>query len=323
MTERILDLSEEAAALHVRLAQLVMEHNSGQNVAVRSAIWLCSSFPIPDVTYSQSVLCGITEPGGIFVACNGKRAPIGMLLPLESHYVQTERFQEQAHASAPQQKRIWQQIVRAKVCAQGRLLERLHGDDAGLLRLAQHYRYHRLHNIEAQASRRYWPSLFADPHFRRDRNAEDQNRLLNYGYAVLRALTARAACAAGLHPHSASTTIIATTPTVWPTTLMEPFRPMVDVADYLWYRSQRAERPRLISQIGHRGILLAASASRRQSRTLFDILARMASSLADVFLRQSEELEMLLLVDAKWLRQIRSTFRSTMECGSLRCSICR
>src|SRR3546814_11177946 len=54
-------------------------------------------------------------------------------------------------------------------------------------------------NVEAQAARRYWPLLMGED-FRRDRDAAGANAMLNYGYAILRSMCARAVVAAGPHP---------------------------------------------------------------------------------------------------------------------------
>ena len=94
----------------------------------------------------------------------------------------------------------------------------LRGTDFGLRALVAHVRSGDPSNVEARTARRYWPQLFADLDFRRHRENEDQNILLNYGYAVLRAIVARAICTAGLHPSSEFITITATTPFAWPTT---------------------------------------------------------------------------------------------------------
>jgi CRISPR/Cas system-associated endonuclease Cas1 len=66
--------------------------------------------------------------------------------------------------------------------------------------------------------------------FRRDRDAEGANALLNYGYAVMRASVARAVIAAGLHPsiglhHKSGVNSFALADD-----LVEPFRPLVDAA---------------------------------------------------------------------------------------------
>ena len=118
-----------------------------------------------------------------------------MLLPLQTHSVQTERIAAQAACSLPTRKRLWQQVVRAKIQAQAEVLTEFRQSDSGLGALLPNVKSGDPTNVEAQAARRYWTALFASNTFRRDPDAQDQNRLLNYGYAVLRAI-----CAAGLHP---------------------------------------------------------------------------------------------------------------------------
>ncbi|RKY25026.1 MAG: type II CRISPR-associated endonuclease Cas1, partial [Planctomycetota bacterium] len=200
MTERVLDLSEEPARLRVRYGQLVIRRSGMPDAAVPLvdlAVLVASN---PQVSYTNAVLAGLAEAGGTFITCDRKHQPAGMLLPLRSHSLQAERFARQASASQPTRKRLWRQIVRAKIRAQSNLLKKLYGNDRGLSALISRVKSGDPQNLEAQASRRYWPALFADKSFRRDPDREDQNRFLNYGYAIIRAIVARAICAAGLHP---------------------------------------------------------------------------------------------------------------------------
>jgi CRISPR-associated protein Cas1 len=291
MTERIVDLSEEPAELCVRLSQLVIERAGHE----KTLIPLCDVAVLvashPDLHYTQSVLCGLTEAGGMFIACDSRRAPIGMLLPLDANYVQTERFIAQAHASVPTNKRLWRRIVQAKVRAQAALLREVLGDDLGLEVLARKVLSGDRSNIEAQASRRYWANVFLDPHFKRDREADDQNRLLNYGYAVLRALTARAIRAAGLRPsiglhhHNRYNSFCLADD------MMEPFRPIVDRAVFDWVKDCGPDGP--IDKWAKTTVLESLTARYDldgEARTLFDILARAASSLAAVYMGQTERL---------------------------------
>ena len=76
----------------------------------------------PQITFSHAVLAGIAQAGGMFVVSNEKRMPCGMLLPLETHSTQSERFAAQAAASQPLRKRVWQEIVQAQIRARARLL---------------------------------------------------------------------------------------------------------------------------------------------------------------------------------------------------------
>jgi CRISP-associated protein Cas1 len=94
-------------------------------------------------------------------------------------------------------------------------------------------------NIEAQAAKHYWRSLFGKG-FARDPDGDGLNSLLNYGYAVLRAATARAVVATGLHP---SLGVFHRNPRnsfQLVDDLMEPYRPVIDGAVHeLWERGSR------------------------------------------------------------------------------------
>ena len=129
--------------------------------------------------------------------------------------------------SLPLRKRLWQQLVQAKIGAQAAVLRERTGSAAPLDAMTAKVRSGDPDNTEAQAARAYWPRLFG-PEFRRDRTAEGANALLNYGYAVLRAAVARAVCGAGLHPsvglhhHNRYDALCLASD------LMEPMRPLVD-----------------------------------------------------------------------------------------------
>ncbi|MGH7973289.1 MAG: hypothetical protein ACREIC_31610, partial [Limisphaerales bacterium] len=141
MTERILDFSERPARLNVRNGLLVInvgersalpregealpygtdgrDPESGlrardapeQTVPLADIAVLIAAHP--QISFSHAVLAGLAEAGGMFIACNQKRMPCAMLLPLENHSTQTERFQAQASLPLPNRKRLWQQIVKA------------------------------------------------------------------------------------------------------------------------------------------------------------------------------------------------------------------
>jgi CRISPR-associated protein Cas1 len=283
MTDRLLDLSEEPARLSVRNAQLVIERGEGAAVSVPLADLAALIVAHPQVTFTQAVVSRLVEAGGTVVVCDARRMPCAMVLPLDAHSTQAERFDQQAQAPQPLRKRLWQQLVKAKVNAQGRLLHELHGDDPGLAVLAGKVRSGDPDNIEAQASRRYWPRLFGDAAFRRHRDAEDQNRQLNYGYGVLRAVVARAICGAGLHPSLGLHHHNRYDAFRLADDLMEPLRPRVDAAVADWVARHGAASP---LDKNCKQALVAALTARLEladaSRTLFDTAARMASSLAAV-----------------------------------------
>jgi CRISPR-associated protein Cas1 len=290
MIERIIDLAEEPARLSVRNGLLVIARESGEvTIPLAEIAVLVVSHPC--VTFTQAVLAGLAEGGGIFVASNARHMPAAMMLPLESHFLQAERFDRQARAALPLRKRLWAEIVRAKIKAQARCLVELYGDDAGLRTLAQAVRSGDSTHMEALAARRYWPALFADPNFHREREGDDQNRFLNYGYTVLRALLARAVCAAGLHPslglhhHNRYDAFRLVDD------LMEPFRPNVDRAVVKLCRARGPQAPLdKEAKAALIGALMGRFTVEDQSRTLFDIAARTAQSLAAVFAGERKEL---------------------------------
>ena len=247
----------------------------------------------PQVTYTQAVLSGLAEAGGTFVACNRRNLPVGMFLPLVNHHAQAERFAAQASAPLPLRKRIWQQIARAKIAAQSQTLKKLYDTDHGLMELLPLVRSGDPSNVEARAARRYWPHLFDNLNFRRHRENEDQNLLLNYGYAVLRAIVARAICAAGLHPSLGVHHHNRYNAYCLADDLMEPFRPLVDrsVVEYCGSHDaieslEPAAKQWIVGDLTSRVLI------RGEQRTIFDVATRVATSLAEVFLGNVKEIEL-------------------------------
>jgi len=284
MTERIIDISDQPARLHVNLERLMIERDGAEPEAIPLADVAVLVVSHPQVTYTHAVLSGLAAAGAAFITCDQRRMPVGMLLPLAGHSVQAERFALQAQAAEPTKKRLWQQVVRAKLSAQARLLSDLRGTDLGLAAMARRVRSGDPDNLEAQASARYWPALFPDPTFRRNVDGEDQNRLLNYGYAVLRAIVARAICASGLHPSLGIHHHNRYDAFCLADDLMEPFRPLVDRAVVRYTEARGPDAP-LDRQA--KAALLEALTGRLtlkgESRTPFDVAARAAASLAAVF----------------------------------------
>ena len=291
MTDRIIDLANGAARLKVRYDNLVIERQDAEPVSLPLADVGVLIVSHPQVSFTHAVLSGLTAAGGAFIACDRKHMPAGMLLPLKGHFVQTERFAQQANASRPTSKRLWQQIVRAKIRNQAAVFKDVRGEDSGLSALIRQVRSGDPANIEARASRRYWPALFGDD-FRRHED-DGPNAVLNYGYAVLRAIVARAICAAGLHPslgvhhHNRYDTFCLADD------LMEPMRPIIDRAAAALVNEHGAD---LELDRDVKAALLTALTGRvgmrGERRTLFDAAARSASSLAAVFADKRKELDL-------------------------------
>jgi len=179
------------------------------------------------LTYSNNLLVTLAGRGVPVVLCSANHRPAAFVWPVDGHHAQAGRMSDQAKASLPLKKRLWQQIVQAKILAQGAALASVGAEAGGFRLLARKVRPGDPQNVEAEAARRYWPLLFG-PDFRRNTDAAGVNALLNYGYAILRAATARAVMAAGLHPSLGLMHANRGNALVLVDDLMEPFRPLVD-----------------------------------------------------------------------------------------------
>lgn len=291
MSGRILDLAEQPARLRVRYDQLIIERDQCVDVSVPLLDIAAVIVAHPQVSLTHAVLSGLMRCGATVICCDDQHLPAGMMLPINTHVTQTKRMAAQAAAGRPTNKRLWQQIVRAKIRAQARTLQIIHGTDGGLLELVGEVRSGDSQNVEAQAAARYWRLLFNDPMFRRRREAEDQNRLLNYGYAVLRAVVGRAVCAAGLHPSLGLHHHNQYNAFCLADDLMEPFRPLVDriVVDVVAQRGADAPLDRE-SKRALLELLTQRFEWQGESRTFFDFAARAASSLAQVYTGEAKRL---------------------------------
>lgn len=282
---RILDISETPARLRIERGCLCVESGDAPTVRIPVREIAVVVLAHPQITCTQAVLAELAAAGGVLVACDGKRLPVGLQLPLQSHYVQAERFLAQAQVKLPLRKRLWQEIVQAKIRLQGATLKKLRGTDAGLPALARTVQSGDPTNVEAQAARRYWQHLFPGSDFHRDRDAPDQNQLLNYGYAVLRAVAARAACAVGLHPSLGVHHRNRYNPFCLADDIMEPFRPAVDTVVARMVEERGADAP--LAQDSRRRMLDAMYGRWRvgaESRSLFEAAEMLASSVVENFL---------------------------------------
>lgn len=224
----VLDLSQRPASLHMEGGRLMIESRDGSpplSVALvdLDAVILSN----PQIHLSQAVLGQLAEASVPLVVCDSKHQPAGMLVPLVGNAVQTERIRAQATVTEPRRKQLWKQIVQAKLRNQADLLVQRGAKDHGIRSMAQQVQSGDATNREAQGARRYWTSLLGAD-FRRDRDASDANRFLNYGYALLRSLAARSLVGAGLHPSLGLQHHNRYDPMALASDLMEPFRPWVD-----------------------------------------------------------------------------------------------
>lgn len=230
MTEaRVVEVRERPA--RVRLDTGCLHIASGGGDAEEISVAACDLAALilahPQVSISGAALAAVGEAGGTVVVSGDDALPVAMLVPLRGHHAPARRLAAQAEASQPRRKQLWAEIVRAKIRGQATVLAREGREARPLWALAQTVRSGDPTNAEAQAAVYYWPRLF-EAGFRRDPDLSDQNRLLNYGYAILRAFVARALCGAGLHPGLGLHHHHRNNPFVLADDLMEPLRPVVD-----------------------------------------------------------------------------------------------
>jgi CRISPR-associated protein Cas1 len=199
-----------------------------------------SSIPIEDIGFlvldNQEVYLSLPamnlliENNTSVIICGKNHLPNGMFLNLNSHHIQQEVFRNQIEASIPLKKQLWQQTIIEKITNQGILLTRITQNKNSFDFLASKVLSGDTTNMEGVAASQYWKSFFDtyDINFKRERFGDYPNNFLNYGYAILRAATARALSGSGLlntlgihHKSKYNAFALADD-------IMEPFRPLVD-----------------------------------------------------------------------------------------------
>lgn len=235
----------------------------------------------PAVSYTNQALTALAERGAPVVICGRNFTPSAFLLPVDGHHAQGERFEAQAGAKLPVRKRLWAEIVKAKVNAQAAAIERIGANPLQLRHLVSRIRSGDPANIEAQAAQKYLPAMFGES-FKRDRDADGINAALNYGYTVLRAATARSIVGAGLHPSLGLHHVSKGSSLRLADDLMEPFRPAVDLLVHGLARRSTIEldppTKRMLVSMLHADYATAEGVS-----PLSNLLTRLAQSLALVF----------------------------------------
>ena len=181
------------------------------------------------ITITSGVLEALLENNCAVITCDSKSMPVGLMLPLYGNTTQNERFRHQLSASVPLMKQLWQQTIKAKINNQATILHHCTGEEVGCLKAwAMEVKSGDPDNLEARAAAYYWKYLFPIDGFIRDRDGIPPNNLLNYGYAILRAIVARALVSSGLlptlgiHHHNRYNAYCLADD------IMEPYRPYVD-----------------------------------------------------------------------------------------------
>jgi CRISPR-associated protein Cas1 len=246
----------------------------------------------PGTSTSCAALAELSARGIPFVICGRNFLPASIVWPIAGHHAQQRRMECQLDASLPLKKRLWAVLVASKIRNQGVVLAARGQPAEVFTALARSVRSGDPENIEAQAARRYWPSLFGDA-FRRDQDAGGANALLNYGYTVLRAGVARAIVAAGLHPGLGIFHRHPQNPMPLADDLMEPFRPFMDELVFgLVNQGIVSITPAIKRQLA--AVLTLDLPTRLGMSPLSTCLNRLAASLGESFVGGTAELELPL-----------------------------
>lgn len=269
-------------------------------LSISSAEGVLGSIPLDDIeaviaaspalSYSGQIIDALAQRGTPLVICGNHYTPSVWMLPVNGHHAQGDRIEAQASCTQALRKRLWSDVVTAKVEAQAQALAFAGRTFTPLRRMKLEIRSGDPGNVEARAAQYYFPALFG-AEFRRNRELEGANALLNYGYTVLRAATARAIVAAGLHPslgifHKSRGDAFRLADDV-----MEPFRPTVDleVLNLL-----AAGKTTLETDVKRRLVrVLQLDFQAPEGRTpLSGCLSRFATSLAQIYVGERKTLQL-------------------------------
>jgi len=219
-------LLENKASISTKNLQLVIKTETREStIPIEDIGYLVIDHP--EIYLSIPALNLLIDNNTAVIICNTNHLPNGMFLNLNSHHIQQEIFKNQINASAPLKKQLWQQTITEKITNQGILLQKITLKTNNFEFLASKVLSGDSSNMEGVAANFYWKSFF-EHNFKRERFGDYPNNFLNYGYAILRAATARALSGSGLlntlgihHKSKYNAFALADD-------IMEPFRPIVD-----------------------------------------------------------------------------------------------
>lgn len=181
------------------------------------------------ITITHACMAALLANNVALITCDNSHLPVGLLLPLDGHHTQSERYKHQIEASQPLKKQLWQQTIQAKILNQAAVLYERGIACDNMIHWAKSVKSGDPDNYEGRAAAYYWKNVFPKKiEFFRGREGDPPNNLLNYGYAILRAIVARGIVSSGLIPtlgihHKNKYNAYCLADDV-----MEPYRPFVD-----------------------------------------------------------------------------------------------
>lgn len=277
------------AHLHKKDRQLIVSLPDGSNDL--------GKIPIEDIgvvildhwqlTITHALMQTLMQNNVALVGCDSRHHPASIMLPMEGHHVQAERFRHQIAATDPLKKQLWGQTIKAKIANQAAMLNKAGKNGQKLEAMVMQLRSGDPDNFEGRAASVYWKTLF-DEHagFSRDPNGADPNVQLNYGYAIIRAIVARGLVSSGLLPtlgifHRNRYNAYALADDI-----MEPYRPWCDEIVYEMWQNGEVDPAKGLTKAHKVKLLKVASADvviDKKSSPLMVAISRTTSSLNDCY----------------------------------------
>ena len=279
-------------ALSLRYGQLVITPKENREAITRPIEDI--GFVIidhPMVSITVPVLNELTENNVAVIFCDKRQMPQSMLLPLEGNTTLQETYKYQIQASAPLKKQMWKQLIEAKIKNQAGLLDKLGKKGNALKPFYCNVKSGDEDNREGAAARIYWNLMFED-NFKRNREGETPNNLLNYGYAILRAAVARSLVGSGLYP--AFGIFHRNRYNAFPLAddVMEPYRPFVDQIVYQLYQQNQDIQLDKFSKSQILRLLNADVMLGKVTKPLHIALSSTTASMAKMFKREVTKLSL-------------------------------
>lgn len=220
----------QPARLSLADNQIYIKQDTGEiGLPLEDIAWIIVD--TPQATFTSALMSACMDSGIALVFTDTRHTPSGLALPFHRHHRQGGVARLQADVRDSTKRRLWQAIIRAKILNQAAALQALgHGDAQTLKEIARHVEPNDPDNVEARAARFYWGRFFDD--FIRDDPSDCRNKLLNYGYAIVRSGIARALVASGLLPVFGLKHDGAANAFNLADDMVEPFRPFVDLLAY-------------------------------------------------------------------------------------------
>lgn len=240
----------------------------------------------PQITLSHPVILALQQQNVAIISCDESHLPLGLMLPMSGHVEHSERLKHQITCSEPLRKQLWKQTVESKIFQQKELLRKHNLPYEAMIGYMNEVKSGDTTNMEGIAAQHYWKHLFDD--FTRERKGDAPNNFLNFGYAVLRSMVARAIVSSGLHPTIGIFHRNKYNAYCLADDIMEPYRPYVDALVVQWMQIPHTDH--ILSKEAKSHLLQLATTDvyiNGLQRPLMTALSITTSSLCKCFIGES------------------------------------